>query len=205
MTTAFHPQADGRSERTNRTVGQVLRTFTAKRQGKWLESLAAVEYAINGAVNVAIGQAPYELIFGRKQRLLSVRDAEDSDPAILTKWFDARHDAWLTARDALWTSRVQQAIQHNKTCRVAEPLLPDSWALLDSADWRGRHQGGVNKLKERFEGPYRVIKSLNHGQNVELELPEGDKRHNVFHVSKVKPYIEREEGGVNTLVERVRK
>lgn len=52
MTTSFHPQADGRSERTNRTVGQTLRTFTSKRQGKWLESLAAVEFAINGAVNV---------------------------------------------------------------------------------------------------------------------------------------------------------
>ncbi|EHS62573.1 uncharacterized protein PGTG_21119 [Puccinia graminis f. sp. tritici CRL 75-36-700-3] len=37
------------------------------------------------------------------------------------------------------------------------PLEPNSWALLDSADWRGRHQEGVDKLKECFKGPYRVI------------------------------------------------
>lgn len=65
MTTAFHPQADGRSERTNRTVVQILRTFTAKRQGKWLESLAAVEFAINNALNVSTGKSPFELIFNR--------------------------------------------------------------------------------------------------------------------------------------------
>ena len=62
MSSAFHPQADGRSERTNRTVGQILRTFTAKRQSRWLEALPSAEFAINSAVNVATGFSPMELI-----------------------------------------------------------------------------------------------------------------------------------------------
>lgn len=87
---------------------------------------------------------------------------------------------------------MRQAIQHNKTCRPPGTFPDGSWALLNTADWQGKHTGGVNKLKVKFEGPYRVVRSFNHGQNVELELPPSDRRHPVFHVSKVKPFVERE-------------
>ena len=69
MTTAFHPQGDGRSERTNKTVGQILRSFTSKRQTQWLEALPSVEFAINTTLNVSTGFAPFKLVYGRKPRL----------------------------------------------------------------------------------------------------------------------------------------
>ncbi|PLW46921.1 hypothetical protein PCASD_08104 [Puccinia coronata f. sp. avenae] len=146
MTLAFHPQADGRSKRSNKTIGQILRTFTAKKQSRWLESLPAVEFAINSAVNVSTGFSPFY--------------------------------------------KVRQALQHNKRCRPRPPIAEGSWALLDSADWRGRHQTGTDKLKERYEGPYRVKRVFNNGQNVELDLPPGDRRHPALHISKVKPFVE---------------
>lgn len=43
LTTAYHPEADGRSKRTNKTVAQVLCTFTTKRQTRWLDALPAAE------------------------------------------------------------------------------------------------------------------------------------------------------------------
>ncbi|KAI7965679.1 hypothetical protein MJO29_001427 [Puccinia striiformis f. sp. tritici] len=193
MSSAFHPQADGRSERTNKTIGQVLRSFTAKRQGKWLESLPAVEFAINSSVNVATGFSPFELVFGRKPRLFPSSEGIPDSPPSLSSWLKQREGAWADARDTLWLSRVKQAIQHNKHCRDQPPLLARSWVLLNSADWQGRHQGGVDKLKERSEGPYHVSRVFNHGQNIELALPDGDRRHPAFHVSKVKPYFFREE------------
>lgn len=190
MTTAFHPQADGRSEQTNRTVGQILRTFTAKRQGKWLEALPAVEFAINGVINVLTGKSPLELILGRAPRLFTAASEESGIPS-LEKWLTLRKDTWETAHDALWSSRVQQALHHNQRCKSLEPMEPDSWALLDLLDWRGKHTGGTNKLRDNSEGPYRVIATSNHGQNVHLELPDGDRRHPTFHVLKVKPFVER--------------
>jgi hypothetical protein len=57
------------------------------------------------------------------------------------------------------------------------------------ADWRGRHQGGTNKLKERYEGPYQIKRVFNNGQNVELDLPENDGRHRSLHISKVKHFV----------------
>jgi hypothetical protein len=188
-TTLFHPQADGRSKRTNRTVGQILRSFTSQRQGKWLEALPAVEFAINSAVNIATGYSPFELVFGQKPQLFPSAVATEETPVSLSNW-----TKWEDTTDALWTSRVKQAVQHNKHTKERTQLEPYSWALLNSADWRGRRQGGTDKLKESFEGPYRVTQVTNHGQDVELELPEGDRQHPTFHISKIKPYYFAEEG-----------
>jgi hypothetical protein len=79
---AFHPQGNGRSERTNKTVGQILLALVTKRQGKWLKSLPAVEYAINSAVNVATGFSLLELLFGRAPTLFSLVHAANSLPAL---------------------------------------------------------------------------------------------------------------------------
>jgi hypothetical protein len=64
MTTSFHPQADGRSKRTNKTLGQILRTFTTKQHSKWLDALPAVEFAINTTVNSSTNLLPLELLLG---------------------------------------------------------------------------------------------------------------------------------------------
>jgi hypothetical protein len=190
MTSAFHPQADGRS---NKTIGQALRSFTAKKQSRWLESLPAVEYAINSAVNVATGYSPFELAFGRQPRLFPLSNGPTDKPRTLSSWLKQREGSWADARDNLWVSRVKQAFQHNKRCRQQPPITAGSWTLLDSADWRGCHQGGTNKLKERYEGPYCVVRVFNNGQSIKLELPQGDCPHPTFHISKIKLFVELDE------------
>ncbi|KNE87963.1 hypothetical protein PSTG_18643, partial [Puccinia striiformis f. sp. tritici PST-78] len=119
-------------------------------------------------------------------------------PPTVEAWLKRRESTRAEARDVLWTSRVRQAIQHNKKHRDQPPLLVGLWALLNLADRRGRHQEGVNKLKERFEGPYKISKVFDNGQDITLELPEGDHRHSIFHISKVKRFFLPEElSGVN--------
>jgi hypothetical protein len=188
MTSLFHLQADVRSERTNKTVGQVLRSYTAKRQSRWLEALLAVEFAINSAINVATGFSPFELLFGRKAGLFLTTMTVPDSPQALTTWLKHREGYWLDTWDTLISSRICQALQHNKKHRPCATIEADSWVLLDLADWRGRHKGGTDKLKERYEGPYRVVRVFNEGQSVVLDLLDGDKRHPTLYISKVKPY-----------------
>jgi hypothetical protein len=196
MTFSFHPQADGRSKWTNKTVSQILRMFTAKRQTRWLEALPAVEFAINSAINVSTGFTPFELIFGRKPSLFpSSAKALDSPPS-LAAWLKKREGSWQTARDNLINSRIHQALQHNCHQRPHQTIEANSWVLLNLADWQGRHQGGTDKLKERYEGPYRVTYVFNKGQSVVLDLPDGDKRHSTLHISKVKPYFMEGDGAL---------
>ena len=49
MSTAFHPQSDGQTERTNRTLEDMLRSYISPTHTDWDQHLSAVEFAINNS------------------------------------------------------------------------------------------------------------------------------------------------------------
>ena len=65
MSTAYHPETDGQSERMHRTVEQVLRCYTSPLQKDWDVFLPAAEYAVNSTRSAAMGKTPFEVIYGR--------------------------------------------------------------------------------------------------------------------------------------------
>jgi hypothetical protein len=74
MTAAFHPQADGQSERTNQTVETALRCFIggdADRYKKWVDYLPIVEHEYNSTPQQSTGISPNELRFVIKPRSLA--------------------------------------------------------------------------------------------------------------------------------------
>src|SRR5690606_1768523 len=65
MSTAFHPQTDGSTERMNRLVNQMMRNLVNVRQDNWSDCLPAIEFAINSHQNATTKKAPFELVYGR--------------------------------------------------------------------------------------------------------------------------------------------
>lgn len=78
MSTAFHPQTDGATERTNRSVGQILRAMVKPDQSDWVEMLPMVEFAINSSISKSTGFAPFELNYGHMPRMIQSAPGEDS-------------------------------------------------------------------------------------------------------------------------------
>jgi hypothetical protein len=66
MSSAFHPESDGQTERVNRTLEQTLRMFVSPAQDDWDDLLPAVEFACNSAVHDSTGQTPFVLNYGRQ-------------------------------------------------------------------------------------------------------------------------------------------
>ena len=65
MTTAYHLQADGQSERTNRTVEASLRIMVLESGSPHLvDFLPAVEFAHNSCVNLSTSMSPFDLLYG---------------------------------------------------------------------------------------------------------------------------------------------
>jgi transposase InsO family protein len=65
MSTAFHPQTDGQTERVNRVVEEMLRHFVQPRLDDWDQHLAMVEFAINNAYQESTGNTPFFLNYGQ--------------------------------------------------------------------------------------------------------------------------------------------
>ena len=77
MSSAYHPQTDGQTERTNRTVEQLLRFYILPDQSNWDEALPMAAFAINRAYNQATKATPFEVVLGYNpaspfERLLSL-------------------------------------------------------------------------------------------------------------------------------------
>ena len=68
MSTSYHPETDGSSERTNKTVNQILRFHVDRNQTGWLRSLPRVRFAIMNTVNKSTGYSPFQLRMGRSPR-----------------------------------------------------------------------------------------------------------------------------------------
>ena len=61
MSTAFHPQMDGATERANRSIAQVLGTLVCNDQKDWDECCPIAKFALNSSVSATMGYAPFEL------------------------------------------------------------------------------------------------------------------------------------------------
>src|SRR6202012_2230577 len=60
MSTAFHPQTDGVTERANRTIIQIIRASIRPDQKDWVQALPMTEFAINASISATTGLAPFE-------------------------------------------------------------------------------------------------------------------------------------------------
>jgi hypothetical protein len=65
LSTAYHPQTDGQTERVNREVEKYVRTFVNHQQDAWADWLPLTEFAYNNAIHKASGQTPFFLNKGR--------------------------------------------------------------------------------------------------------------------------------------------
>jgi transposase InsO family protein len=70
MSTSFHPQTDGITERVNRSIAQILQSFITSNQKDWVAFLALVEFALNSTINRATGMAPFEVNYGFMPRMM---------------------------------------------------------------------------------------------------------------------------------------
>ena len=68
FSTAFHPQTDGQTERTNQIIEDMLRACMIDFAGSWQEHLALIEFAYNNSYQSSIQMAPFEALYGRSCR-----------------------------------------------------------------------------------------------------------------------------------------
>ncbi|GJY88262.1 putative reverse transcriptase domain-containing protein [Tanacetum coccineum] len=68
MSTAYHPQTDGQSERTIQMLKDMLRACVIDFGSSWDRHLPLVEFSYNNSYHASIRTAPYEALYGRKCR-----------------------------------------------------------------------------------------------------------------------------------------
>ena len=81
MSTAFHPQTDGQSERVNQTIEAFLRPFISHDQDDWVDLLPLAEFAYNNSTTTATGMSPFFANYGWHPAANHPRETQALHPA----------------------------------------------------------------------------------------------------------------------------
>jgi hypothetical protein len=68
FSSAYHPQTDGQTERTNQILEDMLRACALKYGKSWDKSLPIAEFLYNNSYQASIEMAPYEALYGQRCR-----------------------------------------------------------------------------------------------------------------------------------------
>jgi hypothetical protein len=68
LSTTYHPETDGKTERVNQVMEDMLRMYVMDNQTQWEKYLPLVEFAYNNSFHSSIGMPPYEALYGRPCR-----------------------------------------------------------------------------------------------------------------------------------------
>lgn len=197
MSSSYHPQSDGASERTNKTINQCIRFHVERNQKGWVRSLPRVRFNIMNTVNASTGMSPFQLHLGRNPRIippLTQQPAAEGVPE------DKRARALISqleldvmeAQDNLLAAKATQATQANKH-RTPEHTLEVGDKVMLSTKHRRREymQKGdkrVAKFMPRYDGPYAIIETHPESSTYTLDLPNSPNIFPTFHSSQLRPY-----------------
>jgi transposase InsO family protein len=68
LSTTYHPETDGKTERVNQVMEDMLRMYVMDNQTQWEKYLPLVEFSYNNSYHSSIGMPPYEALYGRPCR-----------------------------------------------------------------------------------------------------------------------------------------
>jgi hypothetical protein len=115
MSTAYHPQTDGQTERTNQVVEQILRNYINYRQNDWDVYLSGVAFAINTAENQSTGFTPYQMIYGVNTKgPIDFIGQDDVKNPTVKEFTDQMSKMTKLARDQIIRSQSRQKEQADK-------------------------------------------------------------------------------------------
>ncbi|GJV66212.1 putative reverse transcriptase domain-containing protein [Tanacetum coccineum] len=186
MSTAYHPETDGQSERTIQTLEDMLRACVIDFGKGWVKHLPLAEFSYNNSYHASIKAAPYEALYGRKCRSpvcwAEVGEAQLTGLELIQE---------TTEKIILIKQRMQAAQDRQKSYadRKRKPMefeIGDR-VMLKVSPWKGVVRFGKRgKLNPRYVGPFKVLAKVGKVA-YKLELPQELSRvHHTFHVSNLK-------------------
>jgi len=186
---AFHPQTDGKSERTIQTLEDMLQACALEYTENWDYDLLLVEFAYNNSYHSSIEMAPYDALYGRRCRTAVCWDEMGERKLSEVELIDQTKEILNKIREKLRAAQDRQK-SYADICR--RPLTFDvgNHVFLKVYPLKGSLRfGKEGKLTPRYIGPFEILQRICLVA-YRLALPPALQGvHDVFHVLNLQQYV----------------
>ena len=188
FSTSYHPQTDGQTEVTNRSLGNMLWSYVGKNVKQWDLILPQIEFAYNRSMDRTVGKSPFEVVYGLQ--LIGPMELAhhatikqfSGDVEVRAKEIKKLHEEVRLKIEKQNAKYVEQA---NRRRKYVEFEVGDLvWVHLRKDRFP---PGKFGKLKPRVDGPFKIIEKI--GENAyKLQLPDEFEISPMFNVKDLRAY-----------------
>ena len=183
FSSAYHPQSDGQTEVTNRSLGNLLRCLAQQYGGSWDNILPQAEYAYNDSVNRSTGLTPFQIVYGENPRgVLELRDVSQMErrSAQAQDFAQVMKEVQQQVKDRLSKSADKYREHANKKRRDLQFKVGD--LVMVHLKKERMPKGQHTKLMAKKIGPFKILQKC--GNNAyKIELPPDVGLSPIFNVS----------------------
>jgi hypothetical protein len=185
LSTAYHPETDGQTERINQILEQYLRVYINYQQDDWVALLPLAEFAYNNAPHSATQVSPFFANKGYHPRLeVGVENVTSYAAQQYAEDLDTLHN--------YLQEQIRVAMEQYAKAAASRRVTPPEFAVgskvwLSSENIKTKRPS--KKLDHRRLGPFEIIAKVS-THAVRLQLPPSLKSiHPVFHIRLLEPYV----------------
>ena len=193
LSTAFHPQTDGQTERQNQTLETYLRIFANDEQDNWASLLPLAEFAYNNSVHSATNLTPFLVVYKDWQPRVSwehpgLDEAIKADKSKKIRGLQERLERFRNARNTI-TKRLNEAMQVQKKYYDArhQPIgfNAGDFVLLSTKNLKLKRP--KKSLWPKYIGPFEVLEPCGK-LAYRLDLPAAWRIHDVINISRLEKW-----------------
>ncbi|KAL6956543.1 hypothetical protein U1Q18_052838 [Sarracenia purpurea var. burkii] len=189
LSTAFHPQTDGQSERTIQTMEDMLRACAMDFQGSWEDHLPLIEFGYNNSFQASIGMAPFEALYGRRCRTPTFWEEKKGNLLTGPELIQETANKVCQIQKCIKIAQDRQKSYADANRRELQ-FQEGDMVFLKVSPMKGIFRfGQKGKLSPRYLGPFEILEKVGPVAYRLALTPELAQIHNVFHISMLRKYV----------------
>ena len=189
LSTAYHPQTDGTTERVNQEIEAYLSIYCTSHPEDWLMAIHTLEFTHNNRRHADRQSTPFELMFGNSPVAIPYTFKNTKFPNLEDKMktLQKNREEALAAHKLVRTRMIEQG-KPNFT-----PFKQGDKVWLDTRNIKMNYH---KKIGPKREGPFEITKVIG-PVTYRLKLPTTWKIHPIFHTTLLRQYKETDVYGAN--------
>jgi transposase InsO family protein len=187
LSTAFHPQTDGQTERQNQALEHYLRSYCNTQKNDWAKKLPFAEFAYNNSKHQVLQDTPFHVCYGYHPQLpWNPEDRIKGEVPAARRRLEVLQEERIKLQELWHRAQNNRELYYNKH-RLSRHYAPGEWVMLSTKNIKLK----AGKLAPKFIGPFKILECIGEAA-YKLDLPNlYEKLHSTFHVSLLEKYASR--------------